>query len=296
MAYIRHNYPLGPLSWLKVGGTVKTLFIPKNLQEIQEFLPDNQGEILIVGALSNSLILDGPLNKTVIKTTGLNQITLYDDGVTLEAQCGVLDKTIANFALNHTIGGLEFLDSIPGTIGGNIFTNAGCYGSEIKDIVISIKTLDHLGNITVRDPEQFQFAYRSSVIPADVLMIYSVVIRGHPDTYDNIKNKMDSMASQRTATQPTGIATCGSTFKNALPHKSWELIKKSGAHQLEVGGAHWSSLHCNFLDNTGKSGDDIYILCKKTQQLVYETTGIHLELEIFVFGSLLKNLDEYLNR
>ena len=290
MAYIRNNYPLGPLSWLKVGGKVKTLFIPKTLEEIQEFLSTNHDDILVLGAISNSLILDGYLDKIVLKTTGLNQIILHDDGVTIEAQCGVLDKTIAQFALDNSIGGLEFLDSIPGTIGGNIFTNAGCYGTEIKDIVVKIKCLDRQGNMMELDPADFQFSYRHSVIPSHVFMIYSVIIKGFKDDQDNIKFIMDDFAVRRSESQPTGIATCGSTFKNPLPYKAWELIKNSGAYQLRVGDAQWSSLHCNFLHNTGTKANDIYELCQQTKQMVKEKCGVDLDYEIFIFGGDNQNI------
>ena len=288
MAYIRNNYPIGPLTWLKVGGQVKTLFIPKSLDEIITFFQENPSlsmkDIVILGAISNSLILDGYWDKTIIKTTGLNQIILLDDGVSIKAQCGVLDKMLANFALQNSIGGLEFLDSIPGTVGGNIFTNAGCYGSEIKDVVTLIEAIDMQGNLKVFKPEDFQFSYRHSVSPQDILMIYSVTFKGFIDKKENIQNKMDGMKAQRISSQPTGIATCGSTFKNPLHYKSWQLIKDAGADNLQVGGAQWSSIHCNFLHNTGTKANDIYKLCLLTKQMVKEKTNIELELEIFVFG------------
>lgn len=287
MAYIRNNYNIAPLTWLKVGGTVKTLFIPKNFQEIQEFYQQNSysfQDIIILGAVSNSLILDGYLDKTVLKTTNLNTIELLDN-YQIRVQSGTLDKILANFALNNNIGGLEFLDSIPGTIGGNILTNAGCYGKEIKDILISIEVITNDGQLKTLLPDDFKFSYRRCVIPENVFMIYSVVLQGYYDDYENIKNNMDNMAAQRESTQPTSIATCGCTFKNPLPQKAWELINKSGAKDLKVGQVSWSSLHNNFLDNKGKSGDDIYKLCQLTQQMVKEKLGVDLELEIFIFGS-----------
>jgi UDP-N-acetylmuramate dehydrogenase len=285
MAYIRNNYPIGPLTWLKVGGTVNTLFIPKNIQEIQDFLKNHSTQdVMVLGAISNSLILDGHWDKIVLKTTGLNQIQLLEDGVSIRAQCGVLDKTLAHFALQHSIGGLEFLDSIPGTVGGNIFTNAGCYGSEIKDVVTELEIIDRQGVIQTVSPDIFQFSYRHSIIPDHVFMIYSVTFKGLADDATNIAAKMQTMANQRMASQPIGIATCGSTFKNPLPHKAWQLIAASGAHQLKIGGAQWSQLHCNFLHNTGHKADDIHELCRQTQKMVKEKCNVDLELEIFIFG------------
>jgi UDP-N-acetylmuramate dehydrogenase len=288
MAYIRHNYNIAPLTWLKVGGIVKTLFIPKNFDEIQEFIktypPEEINSMVILGAVSNSLILNGYLDKIVLKTTNLNSIQILDN-YQIKVESGTLDKSLANFCLNNGIGGLEFLDSIPGTLGGNILTNAGCYGKEIKDILVNIEVVTKDGQLKILLPEDFQFSYRKCHIPQNILMIYSVTLQGYSDTYDNIKTIMDTMASQREATQPTSIATCGCTFKNPLPQKAWELINKSGAKDLKINGVGWSSLHNNFLDNKGKSGDDIYKLCKMTQELVKEKFNIDLELEIFIFGT-----------
>jgi UDP-N-acetylmuramate dehydrogenase len=284
MAYIRNNYKIGPLTWLKVGGVVKTLFIPKNFQEIKDFLESNDlKDVIILGAVSNSLILDGYLDKIILKTTNLNSIELMDN-CQIKAQCGALDKTVANFALNNNIGGLEFLDSIPGTVGGNILTNAGCYGKEIKDCVIAVEIITKDGQLKTLSPESFNFTYRSCKIPDECFMIYSVTFQGHHDDYNHIKSIMDKMAHQRQTSQPIGISTCGSTFKNPLPQKAWELINKSGAKDLKVGDAGWSQLHNNFLDNKGSKGDDIYKLCQLTKAMVKNKFNIELELEIFILG------------
>lgn len=285
MAYIRNNCPLGPLTWLKVGGIVKTLFIPKNLEEIQDFLLNNDKNIVVLGAISNSLILDGYWDASVLKTTFLNSMKLLPN-FQIEVQCGALDKSVSKFALDNEIGGLEFLDSIPGTIGGNILTNAGCYGSEIKDILIEAKAIDFNGNLIVLQKDDFHFTYRKGHLPKDIAMIYSVVLQGYHDNKTNILEKMNSMTAKRIASQPIGISTCGSTFKNPIDHSAWQLIKEAGAHLLKVGKVSWSSIHCNFLHNEGNNSNDIYQLIQQTQKLVLEKTNIKLELEIFIFGNL----------
>jgi UDP-N-acetylmuramate dehydrogenase len=284
MAFIKHNYNIGPLTWLKVGGVVKTFFIPKNYDEIVDFLRDNKDTIIVLGAVSNSLFLDGPWDGAVIKTTHLNAIELLDN-YQIKAQCGVLDKVLSNFALKHSIGGLEFLDSIPGTVGGNILTNAGCYGSEIKDIFVALEYINFEGQLKTLTKNDIIFSYRHGQLPKDCLMIYSVIFQGYRDSTENIMAIMKQMEAQRLGTQPVGISTCGSTFANPKDHKAWQLIEQSGAKNLIVNGAQWSKIHCNFLHNRGTSADDIYDLCLQTQHLVKEKTNIELSFEIFIFGT-----------
>jgi UDP-N-acetylmuramate dehydrogenase len=284
MAFIRNNCSIAPLTWLKVGGIVKTLFIPKNLDEIKNFIIENKDPIIILGGVSNCLILDGYWDVSVLKTTFLTNINLLPNNQ-LEVECGTLDKLVSKWALDNNIGGLEFLDSIPGTIGGNILTNAGCYGCEIKDILIEAKCITKDGQIKILSCKDFEFSYRKGIIPNDILMIYSVILQGYLDSKENILEKMNNMAYKRNISQPIGIATCGSTFKNPIDKKAWQLIQQSGAHLLKVNNVSWSSIHCNFLYNQGKSANDIKKLINDTQQLVFNTTGILLELEIFILGN-----------
>jgi UDP-N-acetylmuramate dehydrogenase len=284
--FIRDNFNLAPITWLKVGGPAELFFMPKSLEELQDFVRENKGKkFTILGASSNSLILQGGIKGIIIKTTNLNKITLLEN-YTIKVESGVLDKILSQFAAKNSIGGLEFLDSIPGTIGGNIRTNAGCYGREIADILLQCQCLTLDGDLITLKKEDLKFSYRSSILPENILMVTSVILQGYHDSIANITTKMLTMEKNRKKTQPTGISTCGSTFKNGEKDKAWKLIKESGAADLEFNGVKMSDLHCNFLDNKSTKANDVYHFCLMVQNKVREYSGINLEMEIFVLGDL----------
>ena len=285
-SFIRHNFNLAPITWLKVGGIAELLFMPKSLEELQEFVIAHIGEkFTILGAVSNSLILQGGIRGIVIKTTNLNKITLLEN-YQIKAESGVLDKTLSRFACKNSLGGLEFLDSIPGTIGGNIRTNAGCYGTEISDLLIECHCINFNGEIVILKKDDLHFSYRSSILSKEILMVTSVILQCYPDAMENIQAKMEEMEIKRKKTQPIGISTCGCTFKNSKEKKAWELIEQSGANNLEFNGVKMSNLHCNFLHNTSKNANDINDFCLMIKDKVLEKTGVDLEMEMFVFGDL----------
>tara|TARA_B100000965_G_scaffold380314_1_gene376778 strand:- start:82 stop:984 length:903 start_codon:yes stop_codon:yes gene_type:complete len=280
------NEPLSKYSWFNLGGRAEFFFRPKNEIELTKFLKTLRGQkkIHILGAGSNTLIRDGGLDGVTIKLgSNFSNITLKDECI-LEAGAATLDKNIANFAKQNSLTGLEFLSCIPGSIGGGIKMNSGCYGEDISGVLVSLKTIDIFGNIKEISKKDIEFHYRGSNLPED-LIILSVKLKGTSSEKNNIEKKQKEFVEKKKKSQPSQIKTCGSTFKNPKNKKAWSLIKESGCDTLSVGEAKISEKHCNFFVNNGKATSyEIEELIKKVQNQVLKKTGINLELEIKVIG------------
>ena len=280
------NEPLSKYSWFNLGGRAEFFFRPKNEIELTKFLKTlgGQKKIHILGAGSNTLIRDGGLDGVTIKLgSNFSNITLKDECI-LEAGAATLDKNIANFAKQNSLTGLEFLSCIPGSIGGGIKMNSGCYGEDISGVLVSLKTIDIFGNIKEISKKDIEFHYRGSNLPED-LIILSVKLKGTSSEKNNIEKKQKEFVEKKKKSQPSQIKTCGSTFKNPKNKKAWSLIKESGCDTLSVGEAKISEKHCNFFVNNGKATSyEIEELIKKVQNQVLKKTGINLELEIKVIG------------
>ncbi len=280
------NEPLSKYSWFNLGGRAEFFFRPKNEIELTKFLKTLRGQkkIHILGAGSNTLIRDGGLDGVTIKLgSNFSNITLKDEGI-LEVGAATLDKNIANFAKENALTGLEFLSCIPGSIGGGIKMNSGCYGEDISGVLVSLKAIDIFGNIKEISKKDIVFHYRGSNLPED-LIILSVKLKGTTCEKNNIEKKQKEFVEKKKKSQPSQIKTCGSTFKNPKNKKAWSLIKDSGCDNLSVGEAKISEKHCNFFVNNGKATSyEIEELIKKVQNQVLKKTGINLELEIKVIG------------
>tara|TARA_B100001769_G_C22049903_1_gene564379 strand:+ start:225 stop:1127 length:903 start_codon:yes stop_codon:yes gene_type:complete len=280
------NEPLSKYSWFNLGGRAEFFFRPKNEIELTKFLKTLRGQkkIHILGAGSNTLIRDGGLDGVTIKLgSNFSNITLKDEGI-LEVGAATLDKNIANFAKENALTGLEFLSCIPGSIGGGIKMNSGCYGEDISGVLVSLKAIDIFGNIKEISKKDIVFHYRGSNLPED-LIILSVKLKGTTCEKNKIEKKQKEFVEKKKKSQPSQIKTCGSTFKNPKNKKAWSLIKDSGCDNLSVGEAKISEKHCNFFVNNGKATSyEIEELIKKVQNQVLKKTGINLELEIKVIG------------
>jgi UDP-N-acetylmuramate dehydrogenase len=192
---------------------------------------------------------------------------------------------VSEFALKNLLSGFEFLSCIPGSIGGGIIMNSGCYGEDISKILISIETINLKGEIKIIDREKINFKYRGSDLPND-LIILSAKYRGKIESKENIQKKQLKLISKKKIDQPSKIKTCGSTFKNPNNFKAWQLIKKSNCDKMEVGEIKISEKHCNFFVNKGKgTSKEIEKLISEIKKKVYEKTGINLELEIKIIGT-----------
>ena len=286
---ISNNIKLSNYTWFNLGGPAEYFFKPSNKQQLIKFLEENRQnklKLTILGAGSNLLIRDKGIRGVVIKL-GLpfSKIKLIDQE-TIEAGAAALDRKVANFAKDNGIGNLEFLSCIPGSLGGAIIMNSGCYGNDISKVLVSIKVIDLKSckeKVIKRD--EIKFFYRGSNLPNE-LIITSVRLKGKKQLTEIVEKKQNDLIQKKKLTQPSQVKTCGSTFKNFNNNqKAWQLIKQSGCDSFKEGDAEVSKKHCNFFVNNGNANAaDIEKLINKVKQTVSKKTGIDLELEIKIVG------------
>ena len=283
---IFYNENLSKYSWFNLGGPAEILFKPDNIDQIKLFINAHRDyKINILGAGSNTLIRDGGIKGVTLKLSSkFSNIDLLNDN-RIKVGASTLDKKLADFALNNSISGFEFLSCIPGSIGGGIKMNSGCYGEEISTILSSIEVMDLKGNIKEIKKEKINFYYRGCDLPND-LLILSANFKGNLSNKSDIEKKQIDLINRKKKSQPTQVKTCGSTFKNLKNKKAWELIKNSGCDKIKVGQAQISEKHCNFFINNGKTNsNEIEELINKVKKEVFDSTGVNLELEIKIIGS-----------
>ena len=282
---IREN--LSKYSWFNLGGPADIFFRPENKDQLIKFLDvikkDNL-KINILGAGSNTLIRDSGVKGVVIKLgSKFSNIKLLEKD-RIEVGASTLDRKVSDFAKNNNIGGMEFLSCIPGSIGGSIIMNSGCYGSDISEILISIKIIDENGQEKEIKKDEIKFFYRGTDIPKNYIVL-SAVLKGIASSKQLIEEKQEKLIEKKKKSQPSQIKTGGSTFKNSNDKKAWMLIKESGCDKLYIGDAKISEKHCNFFVNDGKAKTaDIEKLINKVKKEVLNKTGVDLELEIKIIG------------
>ena len=282
---IREN--LSKYSWFNLGGPADIFFRPENKDQLIKFLDvikkDNL-KINILGAGSNTLIRDSGVKGVVIKLgSKFSNIKLLEKD-RIEVGASTLDRKVSDFAKNNNIGGMEFLSCIPGSIGGSIIMNSGCYGSDISEILISIKIIDEKGQEKEIKKDEIKFFYRGTDIPKNYIVL-SAVLKGIASSKQLIEEKQEKLIEKKKKSQPSQIKTGGSTFKNSNDKKAWILIKESGCDKLYIGDAKISEKHCNFFVNDGKAKTaDIEKLINKVKKEVLNKTGVDLELEIKIIG------------
>jgi len=278
------NKKLASYSWFNLGGSADLFFNPDNIDQLSLFLKKNKKKITILGAGSNTLIRDGGIKGTTIKLSSkFSYIKLVDDNI-IDVGAATFDKKVSDFAAEKALAGFEFLSCIPGSIGGGVKMNTGCYGEDISKILISIKVIDLKGNIKEINASNINFFYRGTDLPED-LIILSAKFKGLSSKKKEIIKKQSRLISMKKKSQPSQIKTCGSTFKNPINKKAWELIKQSNCINMSVGKAKISNKHCNFFVNEGgATSNEIEELIKKVRETVYKKTGEKLELEIKIVG------------
>jgi UDP-N-acetylmuramate dehydrogenase len=278
----KRNFSLSKLTWFQTGGKAEILFIPKNLLDLQFFLKNIKNtSINIIGGGSNLLIRDGGIKGVVIKL-GFDFVNFKKKYIL----CGASVKNInlSNKMAKRKIKGYEFLSTIPGTIGGSIFMNAGCFGKEIKNLVKSVIVLNKKGNLIELSKNLINFKYRSSGINKNYFII-ATKLRISKGNATNIRKSIKKFLNLRKKTQPNKVLTGGSTFINPKRKKAWKLIKDSGCENMVVGGAKISDKHCNFLVNTGQANSkDLETLGNKIRYKVFKKTGQKLDWEIKRIG------------
>ena len=282
---VQFEYNLKKRNWFNIGGTSKVFYIADDLKELVRFLKtlQNQEKIFILGAGSNTLITDKMFDGIVIKLgKNFKNISLLGKDV-LIAGSGVLDKSLSDFALQNGLSEFEFLSCIPGTIGGGIRMNAGCFDKEFKDILLSIQAIDKFGNVITIPRDKINFDYRTSNLSEDLIFL-SASFKGKKTDAKTISQEVKKLRIKKEMSQPTMIKTSGSTFKNPIYQtnkKVWELIKESVPLDLKFGDASISQKHCNFFVNNGNASfEDMSKLIDFVTKKVLEKTGISLEKEI----------------
>lgn len=275
------NAPLKDLVWFRAGGNAEILFRPADVDDLATFLAAKNADtrVSVIGVGSNLLVRDGGIPGVVVRLPGtFGKLSI--EGNRIRAGAAALDAAVARAAAEAGIGGLEFLRGVPGTIGGALRMNAGCYGREIKDIFVEATAITGKGEKITLRPADMGFVYRKSAVPDDVIFV-EAMFEGTLGDATEIKARMNALVEQRESTQPVKSKTGGSTFKNPAGHKSWQLIEEAGCRGLKRGGAQVSELHCNFLINTGDAtAADIEGLGEEVRARVKAKSGVQLEWEI----------------
>ncbi len=294
----RVNAPLDQSSWFRVGGPAEALFKPEDVEDLQVFLKNCPSDIpvTVLGVASNCIIRDGGIRGVVIRL-GRTFASIQIDENNPEqiiAGAAALDANVARFAQENGLTGLEFYSGIPGTIGGALRMNAGCYGIETSNVCLSARAIDRQGNLHNLTTDEMSMSYRHSDVPEDWIFV-DAIFQAQPGDKSEIQNRMEEIKSQREGSQPIRERTGGSTFAN--PERdtpgagsAWKAIDAAGCRGLEVGGAQMSEKHCNFMINTGTAtADNLETLGETVRRRVKENSGIDLRWEIKRIGEAVKD-------
>lgn len=276
------NAPLAPLVWFKSGGVAEWLFEPKDADDLAGFLSaiDPTMPVMALGLGSNLIVRDGGVRGVVVRLGKAFAKVERIDETTLRCGGGASGILVSSTARDAGIGGLEFLRSIPGTVGGFVRMNGGAYGRETCDILIECDVVLRSGERVTLPVNALGYSYRHSELPEGAIVV-SATFRGVPADPQAVQAEMDRIAESREASQPLRSKTGGSTFKNPPGHKAWQLVDAAGCRGLAIGGAQVSEKHTNFLINTGTATSaDIEALGEEVRRRVKAHSGVNLEWEI----------------
>ncbi len=282
---VRGTYQFGAalkdLVWFRAGGVAEVLFRPADVDDLAAFLAARPSDfpLTIIGVGSNLLVRDGGVPGVVIRLpAAFGKVEV--DGLRIRAGAAALDSAVARKAADAGIAGLEFLRGVPGTIGGALRMNAGCYGSEVKDVFVEATVLDGKGGKHVFSAADMAFAYRKTGVPDDFIFV-EALFEGIKDEPVAVRTRMEELLARREISQPIGAKTGGSTFKNPPGQMAWKLIEDAGCRGLKIGDASVSDVHCNFLINHGgATAAEIEALGEEVRRRVKEQFNIELEWEI----------------
>lgn len=277
---------LAPYTWLRVGGPADYLFLPKDEADLSLVLAQKPADmpVFVMGAGSNLLVRDGGVPGLVVRLGPAFGKCERMGETGIRAGSAVLDKKLARFAAVNGIGGLSFYAGIPGTIGGALRMNAGCYENETMNVVKQITAIDGMGRRIIADVTEMNYAYRHCGAPGDWIFT-EALFEGEAGDPETIRAEMDEITARREASQPIREKTGGSTFKNPDGHKSWQLIDVAQGRGLVVGEAQMSEQHCNFMINRGAaSASDLEGLGEEIRRRVRESAGVDLHWEIRRIG------------
>ena len=278
--------PLAPLVWFKSGGPADWLFEPKDADDLAGFLGDLDPAIpvMALGLGSNLIVRDGGFPGVVVRLGKAFAKVEVIDATTLRCGGGASGILVSSTARDAGIAGMEFLRSIPGTVGGFVRMNGGAYGGEVKDVLVDCDLVLRDGTLRTLPVEALHYTYRHSELP-DGAVVIGATFRGRPGEPAVIQAEMDRISASREASQPLRSKTGGSTFKNPDGHKAWQLVDAAGCRGFAVGGAQVSEKHAGFIINRGgATASDILSLIKHVQARVKAQTGVTLETEIRLIG------------
>jgi len=294
------NQLLSEITWFRVGGPAQLFFQPKDEEDLQYFLKHlpKGVKITVIGLGSNLLIRDGGLDGVVIRLSakGFGSTEVLDD-YKIRVGTALPDVKVATAAADAGIDSLTFYRGIPGGIGGALYMNAGCYGTETKDRMVELRGVNRDGEIVTLTNADMGYKYRKNNGPRGIIFT-SAVYQGFAGDPEDIKSRMKEITERRETSQPTRSRTGGSTFKNPEGHSSWKLVDAAGGRGLQVGNAQVSELHCNFLLNLGDAtAHDIETLGETVRNKVRENSGIELKWEIRRMGHFVpgKEVREFLD-
>ncbi len=276
------NEALAPYTWFRVGGAADALFIPADADDLAQFLAalPRETPVFAMGVGSNLIVRDGGMPGVVVRLAGKAWGQAQCEGTRVVAGAGALDASVAKAAAKAGIAGLEFYVGVPGTIGGALTMNAGCYGRETKDALIGADALDRSGKRVTLGNADFRYTYRHSEAPDDLIFL-SAAFDGTADEPAAIEARMADITARRETAQPIREKTGGSTFQNPPGENAWRLIDEAGLRGHRRGGAQVSEKHCNFLINTGDAtAADIEGLGEDVRAKVLEASGVELQWEI----------------
>ena len=281
------DYEIKNYNWFNIGGKTKVFFKPNSLKELIDFLKlySYRGKIFTLGAGSNVLFNDKTFQGSIIKLgKSFSNISLLNKD-TIIAGASSTQKKLSEFAKDNNIGGLEFMSCIPGSVGGGIRMNSGCFNKEFKDVLISLQVIDFDGQIKTIPTSKINFKYRGNDLPKDIIFL-SATFKGSIKTKSEIQNYMKELKEKKEASQPTRLKTSGSTFKNPKDQTSkkvWELIKASVPSNINFGDAVISEKHLNFFVNKKNASYlEMKSLIDYVKNKVKDKTGIRLDLEIVI--------------
>lgn len=289
--------PLNKLNTWFVGGNAKQAYLPADIEDLSEFLKQLplEDEPIFLGLGSNVLIRDGGIPNTVILTQGqLNKLELVDDEKKIfYAQAGVTCAKVAKFCVATNLAEGEFFAGIPGTVGGALAMNAGAFGGETWPRVVSVETIDRLGNVRKRTPDEYQISYRTVIAPAKEWFVgaYFQLPKGDPKgDGQETQQRIKALLAKRKETQPIGLPSCGSVFKNPPGDHAARLIECSGLKGYSIGGAQISPKHANFIINIGDAtAQDIEMLIHYIQDKIAQEHQVQLQTEVRMLGIAKEN-------
>jgi UDP-N-acetylmuramate dehydrogenase len=276
------NAPLAPLVWFKSGGAAEWLFEPKDTSDLQNFLCDLDSSVpvMALGLGSNLIVRDGGVPGVVVRLGKAFAQVVASDALILECGGGASGILVSSTARDAGIAGLEFLRSIPGTVGGFVRMNGGAYGGETKDILVDCDVVLRSGELVTLRAADLNYNYRHSDLPEGAIVV-AARFKGRPGDPATIQAEMDRISASREASQPLRSKTGGSTFKNPNGHKAWELVDAAGCRGFTIGGAQVSEKHTNFLINTGNATSaEIEALGEEVRARVKAKSGVELQWEI----------------